>query len=196
MKITRLSTLTPLLVCLVGCATASRVTMLEEVGPRPALAAQHSGEGYLRVYSAREKAPTNVYADEFFWNNDFGKNEFLHYTAHTSYSIYAPDGRLLQRVRNATGMDDANPTLVKLSPGVYRVKADAEDYNDVTSTVMVPVCIKPGLRTTVHLDGNWNAPTAMKRDGGQIVRLPNGNIVGWRVVNPDSAENPTKANNG
>ena len=111
-----------------------------------------------------------------------------------SVTDYAPDGRLLHRVRNATGIDDANPTLVKLSPGVYRIQADAEDYNDVTLTVMIPVCIKPGQRTAVRLDGNWKAPVAIKRDGGQSVRLPNGNIVGWRVVNPDSAENPTKAN--
>ena len=143
----------------------------------------------MRVYSARERILIDVNAEEFVWNSDFGKNKFLHETAHTSYSIYAPDGRFLQRVRNTTGMNDANPALVKLSPGVYRVQADAEDYNDVTLTVMVPVCIKPGLTTSVHLDGNWNPPAAIRRSGGKVVRLPNGDVVGWRLSNPNSGEN-------
>ena len=56
------------------------------------------------------------------WNNDFGKNEFLHWTAHTRYTLYSPDGHLLQQVRNTTGMNGANPTVVKLSPGIYRLK--------------------------------------------------------------------------
>lgn len=194
MKTTCIALLTPLMVCLVGCATAPRVTMLEQVGPGPALAAQHSSEGYLQVYSAREKALIDLTGEEFIWNNDFGWNEFLHAAAHTGYSIYAPDGHLLQRVRNTTGMNDANPTLVKLSPGVYRVEAEAEDYNDITLSVTVPVCIKPGLTTSVHLDDNWNPPAAMTKEGDQIVRLPNGNIVGWRLLIPDSVGNQSKAN--
>jgi len=180
-----------LLICLVGCAAATQVAMLDEVGPRPTLVPQRSGDGYLQVYTARERAPIDVNAEEFFWNNDFGRNAFLHTAAHTSYSIYAPDGRLLERVRNTTGMNDANPTLVKLPLGVYRVEAKAEDYEDVTVTVMVPVRIEPGLTTRVHLDGQWNTPMATKGSGNRIVRLPNGDPVGWRLLHPGGAENPT-----
>jgi hypothetical protein len=106
-------------------------------------------------------------------------------TAQGSYSLYAPDGRLLQRVRNGTGMNDADPTSVALSPGDYRVEAESEDDYDVTSTVTVPVCVAPGRTTTVHLDGNWNPPASA--NANQLVRLPNGCFVGWHC--PGAEEN-------
>ena len=70
---------------------------------------------------------------------------------------------MLEQVRNANGMNDADPTMVKLSPGVYKVEAKAKDYDDVNWTVMVPVLIKPGLTTTVHLDGNWNPAISRRK---------------------------------
>lgn len=185
--------LMPILICTVGCATDTRVALLKPVGPDPALAAQSSGPGYLQVYSARERAPIDLNTEDFLWNNDFGKNEFLHWTAHTRYSLYAPDGHLLQQVRNSTGMNDANPTAVKLSPGVYQVEAEAEDYNDVTLNVMVPVLIEPGLTTVVHLDGNSNT-TIPRKQSDELVRLPNGNIVGWQTSTPDNSTPRVHAN--
>lgn len=178
--------LAPILICAAGCATSARVTLLEQVGPDPALTSQKSSTGVLQVYSARERVPIDVNAEEFFQNNDYGKNDFLFYAAHTSYALYAPDGHLLQQVRNANGMNDAKPTAVKLSPGVYKVEAVAEDYDDVTLRVMVPVLIEPGLTTTVHLDGNWNPMISMKKSD-EMVQLPNGHIVGWHAPKPDGA---------
>jgi hypothetical protein len=159
------------------CSASARITVLERVGPDPNLGARDSTEGFLEVYSAREQAPIDVNAETFFYNNDFGKNEFLRTPAHTTYSIYAADGRLLQRVRNHTGMNDDQPTLVKLAPGDYRIRAEAEDSAGLTMTVMVPVCVEPGMTTTVHLDGKWAPATAP--DETQIVRLRNGTAVGW-----------------
>ena len=177
-----------------GCATNERSTRLGEVGPRPTLAAQPSGDGFLQVYSAREQEPIDVNEDEFRWDDDFGKNAFLHDPAHTSYSIYSADGRLLQQVHNNTSLNDPNPTPVGLAPGLYRIEATAEDYYDVTSTVTIPVLIESGLTTSIHLDGRWHAPAAVKSSGAQVVRLPNGKSVGWSVVNPVSAAKSGGAN--
>ena len=171
--------LMPVLICTAGCATETRVTRLEQIGPDPALTSPNAGAGFLQVFSARERVPIDVNAEEFFENNDYGKNEFLHYPAHTSYTIHAPDGHLLQRVRNATEMNDASPTIVALAPGFYELKAVAEDYSYVTLPVTIPVHIEPGLTTAVHLDGGWN-PAIFRKQDNEMVCLPNGHVVGWR----------------
>jgi hypothetical protein len=171
--------LIPVLLCAAGCATSQPVVMSESVGPRPGLVAKNSGDGFLQVYSARKRVPTDVNAEEFFWNNDFGRNEFLYRNAHTGYTLYAPDGRRLQWVPNSTGMNDATPTSVKLPPGVYKIKAQAVDFSDVDLTVTIPVRIESGLTTSVHLDNRWHPSTGNKI--GELVRLPNGHAVGWHA---------------
>jgi hypothetical protein len=160
-----------------GCAAPSHVSRLPGVGPVPSLAAPDAGVGFLQVYSARERLPINLNGEEFAWNNDYGRNEFLYDSAHTGYSLYSKDGELLLQVPNATAMNDANPTRLELSPGTYEVKAEAADFDGIVSTVTVPVCIAPGLTTLVHLDGSGDS-RAMKA-GGQLVRLGNGSVVGW-----------------
>jgi hypothetical protein len=193
MKRKYLQFLLPVLIGAAGCATQAPVSVLKRVGPEPGQVARNSAMGFLQVYSARERVPTDVNAEEFFWDNDSGRNEFLHYVAHTSYILYGPDGRQLPRVSNATGMNDPSPALVKLSPGVYMVEALAEDYDEVTLRVKVPVRIEPGLSTVVHLDGNWN-PAISSKEGDEMVWLPNGHIVGWHAVKPGDAGHPTGAN--
>jgi hypothetical protein len=54
------------------------------------------------------------------------------------------------------------------------VKAQAKDYFRVN----VPVTIKSGQTTRVHLDDNWTAPPEAKKS--ELVVLPDGNPVGWR----------------
>jgi len=178
--------LTSILVSAAGCATDTQVTLLRQAGPDPALTAQNSGAGFLQVYSARERIPIDVNAEEFFWNNDFDRNDFLFYPAHTSYALYAQDGHPLESVRNARGMYDGNPTLVKLSPGVYKVEAKARDSDAVNWTVMIPVVIEPGLTTAIHLDGYWDWAMARKKSD-EIVGLPNGDIVGWHFPKPEGS---------
>jgi len=182
--------LAPILICAAGCVTDTRATRLEQVGPDPALTAQQSGPGSLQVYSARERVPIDINAEEFFWNNDYGRNEFLHRLAHTGYVLYAPDGRLIQRVRNWTDMNDPVPATLKLPPGIYQVAATAEEYDDVTLPVMIPVRIESGLTTTVRLDGG--SAGALKKSV-EVVRLPNGRIVGWRSSSRDDSMSPSKA---
>jgi hypothetical protein len=160
-----------------GCAAPSKVSQLPGVDPTPSLAAPNADVGFLQVYSARERLPININGEEFVWNNDYGRNEFLCGDAHTGYSLYSKDGQLLLQVPNARGMNDADPTLLKLAPGTYQVKAEAADFGGDISTVLVPVCVESGLTTLVHLDGNWDSRTT--RTGDQWVRLANGSVVGW-----------------
>jgi len=186
--------LVPMLVGVAGCATVARVAQLDPIGPNPTLIAQNSGPGFLQVFSARERVPIDVNGEEYFYNEDYGKNNFLHYAAHTGYALYTPDGRLVRQVRNNGGdMHNANPTTVELAPGIYEVKAAAEDYDDVALTVSVPVVIESGLTTRVHLDGDWN-PAASEKKASALVCLPNGRFVGWRSPKPDQLTPLSKVN--
>ena len=160
-----------------GCVSSSRVALLPGVGPAPSLAPANGSVGFLQVYSARERVPTDINAEEFMWNNDFGRNDFLYGAAHTAYSLYSPGGQLLMQVSNARGMNDADPTLVNLAPGDYQVKAEASDDSGAISTVMVPVCVQAGLTTLVRLDGQWTVRTTGADD--RWVRLADGSVVGW-----------------
>src|ERR1039458_3076409 len=87
--------------CLVGCASTPQIAITEGVGPAPTGQAEASGKSVLQVYSARVKVLTDLNREEFLWNNDFGKNDFLYEAAHTDYTICRRDGKVFQRVRNA-----------------------------------------------------------------------------------------------
>jgi len=185
MKNASTTILTLALLGTVGCATSSRVAKLPGVGPVPSAAVANTGDGFLQVYSARLRLPTNVNGEEFYANSDYGRNDFLYYAAHGAYSLFSQDGQLLQQIPNSTGMNDANPTLLKLAPGAYQVKAEATDADGTSTTVMVPVCIDPGLTTVVRLDGQWHVWTKGLED--QWVRLANGSVVGWHCADSEGA---------
>jgi hypothetical protein len=156
----------------------------------PDRSAQQSKEGSLQVYSARVSADVDVNAEEFFWNNDFGRNDFLYEPAHADYTIYGSDGKVLKRVRNAHDWNDGKPALVKLPPGHYEVQAQAEAYAGETIPVKVPVVIKAGHETVVHLGGDWKPRGHYKRT--ELVRLPNGQMAGWRATEQAYAVHPIK----
>jgi hypothetical protein len=137
-------------------------------------------DGFLQVYSARERVVTDLNAEEFFWNNDFGKNEFLHRPAHTDYDIYGDGGKLIQHVSNARDINDPDPALVPLPPGTYKVQAKAEDYGGTTFTAVIPVVIQGGTTTAAHLDEEPWKPAGHYAKG-DMVRLPDGRIVGWQA---------------
>jgi hypothetical protein len=168
-----------------GCASPSKVSQLPGVGPTPSLAAPNATVGFLQVYSAREQLPININGEVFFANNDYGRNDFRDGTAHTDYSLYSKDGELLLHVPNARGMNDADPTRLKLAPATYQVRAEAADSDGAVSTIMVPVCVEPGQTTLVHLDGNWYSRTT--GTGDQWVRLADGTIVGWHCSDSEVA---------
>ncbi len=164
---------------LVGCASAQKVAVLPPVGPAPGESPTAQKQGTLQVYSARECPPVNLNAQEFFWNNDYGKNGFLHYPAHTAYTILTSDGQIVQKVHNSTDLYDAQPTPVSLAPGFYKIRALAEDYGTVTENVEIPIEIKAGETTAVHLANDWQAPA--RSQNPNWVRMSNGQIIGWKV---------------
>jgi hypothetical protein len=164
---------------LAGCASAPKVAVLAPVGPSPAEHSAVMSGGFLQVYSAQRKADIDLVTEEWRWNNDFGKNQFLTEPAHTEYTIYAQDGGVLKRVPNARDADDAEPTLLMLPTGTYKVEAQAEDRREGTVTVTIPVVIQKGQTTVAHLEGDW-APSHQYTDG-DVVRLPDGQIAGWRA---------------
>ena len=92
----------------------------------------NSAEGYLLVYSATDP----------FNDGD------LVFNAHSSYSVYTPDGKLVKNVENHISRSDEIPELVSLSVGSYIVGARSEN----NGYVRLRVVIKPGLRTIVALD--------------------------------------------
>ncbi len=175
---------------LVGCTSGPGVVALAPVGPAATETARQSKEGTLQVYSARIAADVDVNRQEFFWNNDFGRNDFLYEPAHTDYTIYGSDDKVVKRVRNARDWEDGTPALVKLPPGDYEVDARAEAYAGSTIEVKVPVVIEAGHETAVHLGGDWRPHGHYKRT--ELVRLPNGEMVGWRAPEQAYAIHPVK----
>ena len=71
---------------------------------------------------------------------------------------------------------DEMPAVVSLPVGDYDVLADSEEYGRIT----VPVVIEAGVTTTLSLDGRSRFP-AMPETDASLVRLPNGQPIGWRA---------------
>jgi hypothetical protein len=165
------------LMWLVGCASPSRVTVLEPIGPSPRPQAQNSAEGRLKVYSARTVAEPDMAAWQ--WDSEFGRNQILklqYNPAHSDYAIYTQGGALVRRVSNARDASDGRPTVVSLAPGTYEVRALAEAAVGSVE-VGVPVVVQSGRTTGVHLVRGWK-PHGRYTDR-EVVRLPNGQIAGW-----------------
>lgn len=141
---------------LTACAAAPSTDIHETVGP--ALALKEAGAGSLIVYSATA------------WVNDPDGPSVLSYT---DYQIEASDGALFKQVAN--GSDE--PARVVLPKGIYTVVAQSE----TSGTVAVPVAIETGKTTVLHLERerNWKEPVL----GGELVRLPNGQAIGFRARN-------------
>jgi hypothetical protein len=171
-------------VCLIGCASSAPFTVSGPVGPAPAERAKGLGGSALQVYSARVRAPVDLNKEEFLWNNDFGKNDFLYEPAHSDYTVCTRDGKVLQRVHNARNPNDPEPAMVPLPPGNYEVKANARGFGVVT----VPVVIETGKLTMVNLQRGEN-PVVESVARTNAVLLGGYRVVGWRAKSsawPDS----------
>jgi hypothetical protein len=94
---------------------------------------------------------------------------------HTDYYLFDADGKPLKQVFNVAGHYDPDPRIVTLPAGRYIVEAQSAP----TYWVKVPVMIKRGATTRVHLDGNWAPPGYA--DKAQVVALPDGRPIGWRM---------------
>gem|GEM_PF-2199171 len=165
---------------LVGCASAPKVVLNEAVGPCHRASAQNAGDGFVQVFSARERVPIDHNIETFFWNNDFGRNEFLYGQARTPYTILSQDGTVIKRVRNDRDLNDEQPALVGLSPGHYTVEAQAEKGGGTTVTAVVPLVVESGLTTTVDLEPTYRR-TGEGAESGDVVRLGDGRVVGCRA---------------
>jgi hypothetical protein len=146
-----------------GCATFQNAMVLESVGPGPAATASPGdANGTLVVYSAFDASP------------DFNRPDPSR-RVYSNYQIFAGD-RLLQFVHNSSGSILQRPQRVGLPPGAYRVVAQANGYGLVT----VPVTILAGRDTIVHLEGGVKWPDQFGPGQVNAVRLPDGEIVGWK----------------
>ena len=146
-----------------SCTSAEPTIVSAPVGPRPP--GLHEGEyvGFLTVYSATEQHPDgdNTYAN-----------------VHTDYRIYRANGRLFKQVRNSLSPTDETPERMTLPKGSYVVVAQSETMG----TVSIPVVIQTGKATDLHLERvkDWKALAVNARES-DYVRLPNGQIIGYRA---------------
>jgi hypothetical protein len=152
-------------VLLSSCASHGPVLVLDPVGPAPSTSTAAAPTGTLMVFSAFEQGA------------DF--NSQLYRRHYTDYRILSADGKRLQTVRNDSGSLVETPQQVQLPVGTYRVVARANGYGEVT----IPVVIRADQVTTVHLEGSPSWPNRRQLAGSNPVRLPDGEIAGWRAGN-------------
>lgn len=151
-----------LLFCICGCVHSPSGLVLNPVGPPPGDTPETGTLGGLLVYSAFDPAA------------DFNSSPYRH--RYTDYKIYNTDGtQLVRKVRNDSGKLVEGPVRVELAAGSYRVVARANGYGTVT----VPVVLKVGQTTLVHLEGSHWWPRDSAIFDANPVRLPGGQIVGW-----------------
>jgi hypothetical protein len=150
-----------------GCATSNRL-VLDTVGPpmfQPTTTSSTLTNGTLVVYSA------------FRRNADFNSRD-PYRREYSDYNIFSPDGKLLQRVHNNSGTIFQDAASVELPPGKYHVFARANGYGYVT----VPVIVEMQKSTILHLEGGDSWPNKSAFTQTNAVRLPDGQIIGWKAT--------------
>ena len=160
------ATLLPLLAlaALVGCASPKQPLVLDPIGPEPRATFGSAAQGSLVVFTAFD-----TMAD---WNRSPYRRRF------SDYQVLSADGNhLVQVVSNNRETLLNSPPAVALPVGSYRVIARANGYGTITA----PVVIKPGQTTTVHLEGSVWWPRSSLIWESNPVRLPKGEIAGWRA---------------
>lgn len=90
-------------------------------------------EGYLIVYSATDRI---VDGD-------------VQYYPHSSYAIYALDGKLVKTVANRVSDSDEAPEIVALPAGSYLIEARSEEEG----FLRVHIMIRAGAKTALNLEG-------------------------------------------
>lgn len=143
---------------LTACATPRQV--LEAVGPAAPSARSEAGSGRLVVFTPQEQTSSGE----------------VTYQQHSSYRVLTLEGQLVQFVRNQSGGRDSQPDVVLLPAGSYVVQASAERLGPVS----VPVLVQSLKTTEVHLRPGWK-PDLEGRGKSDVIRLPNGQPVGWRA---------------
>ena len=146
---------------LAGCASNGHGLVLDPVGP-PVFQPSAGSNGTLVVFSAYDQTA------HF--------NRLPYRRVHSDYSLFAADGTRLRTIHNDNGTSVEGPNEVLLPAGQYRVVALANGYGTVT----VPVVVEVNQTTTVHLEGGNPMGSKAPSANAKPVRLPDGEIVGWR----------------
>jgi hypothetical protein len=149
-----------------GCISSNNSFKSETVGPLPSSAGTtDSTNGTLLVYSAYKR------------NADFDSSD-PNRPEHSDYKILTDDGRPVCRVHNITPTSLQDITTVELAPGKYQVVARANGYGYLT----IPVFIERQRSTVLHLEGGGFWPNETEFNQTNSVRLPDGQIIGWKWV--------------
>ena len=134
----------------------SNPLMLPAVGPSTSNSSRRPGHGSLQVYTALTE------------RNDGG----VRYYYPQNYVIYQTN-TLVKSVVNSVLMAE-QPAVVDLPAGDYLVRGPADGYG----WVQVPVVIKAGLLTEVHLDRQWR-PKGWK-SATNLAVMPDGAPIGLK----------------
>lgn len=125
---------------------------MAQAGDRPVPFSRPISSGNLDYCAALPQGSLMVYSA----TDEFDDGGVLYYP-HSSYTIYATNGKLVKSVENRISRSDEVPEIVTLPLGSYLVEARSEK----DGYVRLRVVIKAGHRTTVDLDprqGNSLAP--------------------------------------
>lgn len=155
-----------------GCSSDRSGLVLDPVGPPPGQTSTTSSStnGTLVVYSAYDVSANWTARDP-------------RRPVYSNYKIFSRDGHLLRAVHNDSGTILQDPVPVLLPTGQYRVVANANGSGCVT----IPVVIEPCQTTVLHLEGGGFWPDEAEFNRTNAVRLPDGQVVGWRTA----AERPS-----
>lgn len=174
------------LFCLCGCAlllTGCQAPLVVQaaVGPEPGGHETGGTNGRLLVFSRLEAHSDNgsMEAEDLTGEIVTGDPD---YYQHRAYTMYDHRGKRIKSVGNTVGHYSEEPREVELLPGSYSVLAEAEGYGRVA----IPVHIKSGRTTIVHLDKQWRPPPSYQNS--DLVRLPGGYAVGWNAGLSDQSD--------
>jgi hypothetical protein len=154
-----------------GCVSQQRGLVLDPIGPPNPQSVGAGSNGTLVVFSA------------FDPHADFNDLPYLRH--YTDYKITYQNHKLVETVHNANDTLLEGPKRVQLPVGAYFIVARANGYGVVT----VPVIIQAGQITTVHLEGSPAWQNRAQLSQSNPVRLPDGQIAGWRA-SPDTSSKP------
>ena len=153
-----------------GCVSQPHGLVLDPIGPPSPRSAWAGSNGTLVVFSA------------FDPHADFNDLPYLRH--YTSYKIISQNGKLTQTIHNDNGTLLAGPQKVELPVGAYCVIARANGYGVVTA----PVIIQANQVTMVHLEGSPAWQNGSQLSQSNSVRLPDGEIAGWRAPSANTAK--------
>ena len=153
-----------------GCVSQPHGLVLDPIGPPSPRSAGAGSNGTLVVFSA------------FDPHADFNDLPYLRH--YTSYKIISQNGKLTQTIHNDNGTLLAGPQKVELPVGAYCVIARANGYGVVTA----PVIIQANQVTMVHLEGSPAWQNGSQLSQSNPVRLPDGEIAGWRAPSADTTK--------